>query len=224
MTSMDDSDLRILCHGSTRINPDNPNRRSLIREDPWRMLLRRSSGKRQQGDVAGLLDGRRQTVLVRRAYAGQAPRNDLAALSDELAEHAVILVVDVLDFLDAELANFLAPEKLSPPAAFARRTAGTASATTAAKPRTISTWTISPGSGAFAGTRPFARSRLFWCFRFFSHNSPRISSVCQMSFSSCPRFFAISAIPGHPRRSKTFDRGVRRDCREARREMREPPY
>src|ERR1017187_4482519 len=131
------------------------------------MLLRRSSSKRQQSDVARLLDGRRQTVLVRGANAGQAPWHDLAALGDKLPEHAVILVVDVLEFLDAELANFLAPEKLAAATAFTGRPARPASATTAAKPRTIST-----RPGTVAGTRPLARCRLLWCFRFVSHNSP----------------------------------------------------
>ena len=74
-------------------------------------------------------------MLVRRAYARQPPRHDLAALGDELPEHAVILVIDVFNFLDAELANFLAPEKLASAPAFARRPARPASAT--AKPRTI---------------------------------------------------------------------------------------
>src|ERR1700687_1860430 len=96
---------------------------------------------------------------MRCAYARQAPRHDLAPLGDKLAEHAVILVVDVFNFLDAELANFLAPEKLASATAFARRTARPASTTTAAKPRTIS-----PRSGTFAGTRPLARGRLLWFF------------------------------------------------------------
>ena len=77
-------------------------------------------GEGQQGDVARLLDGSRQPVLVRSAYARQTARHDLAALGDELAEHAVVLIVDVFDFLDAELADLLAPEKFASTAAFAR--------------------------------------------------------------------------------------------------------
>src|SRR5258708_33315997 len=102
-----------------------------------------------------------------RADAGQAPRHDLSALGDELAKHAVVFVVDVFDFFDPELANFLAPEKLASATAFARRPTGPASATTA-KSRTIPT-----------RTRPLARCRMLCCFCLFSHNSPRIS-ICQM--------------------------------------------
>src|SRR5450755_4386725 len=129
------------------------------------MLLRRPSRKRQQRDIARLLDGCRQTVLMRRAHAGQAPRHDFAALGDELPEHAVVLVVDVLDLLDAEFTNFLTPEKLASTAAFARRSARPASTTTAAKPGTISAGSIS------ARTRPLTRCRLLCCSCLFSHNS-----------------------------------------------------
>ena len=69
---------------------------------------------------------------------GQTPRHDLAALGHELPEQPVIFVVDVGDLLGAELANFLAPEKLA--STFARRTArpGTSTTATAAKSRTVS--------------------------------------------------------------------------------------
>jgi len=77
-------------------------------------LLLRSSGEGQQGDVARLLDGPRQTALVRRAYAGQAARSDLAALGDELRQQTHIFVIDRFDFFDAELANLLAPKELAP--------------------------------------------------------------------------------------------------------------
>jgi len=71
--------------------------------------------ERQQRDVARLLDGRRQAMLVRGTDASQAARHDLAALGHELAEHAVVFVVDVFDLFGAELADLLAPEKLRPP-------------------------------------------------------------------------------------------------------------
>src|SRR5579864_6505013 len=104
---------------------------------------------------------------MRRAHAGQAPRHDLAALGHELAQQPVVLVVDVFNFLGAELANFLAPEKLAPAcAALARRPAR--SATAAAISRTIS-----PRPSAFTRSRPFGRCRrLLWCFRLVSHNAP----------------------------------------------------
>jgi hypothetical protein len=50
------------------------------------LVLRRSSGKRQQGNVPRLLDGRSQPVLMRRTYAGQTPGHNLAALGHKLAE------------------------------------------------------------------------------------------------------------------------------------------
>src|SRR5271156_4597241 len=99
-------------------------------------FLRCSSGKRQQCDVACLLDGRGQPVLMRRTHAGQPPGHDLAALRHELPEQTVIFVVDVGNLLGAELANLLAPEKLSP--TFTRRTAGPGSPTTPAETRTVS--------------------------------------------------------------------------------------
>ena len=79
-------------------------------------------------------------MLMRRAYAGQAARDDLAALGYELAEQAIVLVVDVFDFFGAELANFLAPEKFASTTAFAGRAAGTASA--AAEARAIAAGTV----------------------------------------------------------------------------------
>src|SRR5580704_6296084 len=101
------------------------------------LLLRCASGKRQQRDVARLLDGRGQPVLMRRAHSGQPPGHDFAAFGHELPEQPVILIVDVRDLLRAELANFLAPEKLS--STFTRRTAGPGSpAASASEPGTVS--------------------------------------------------------------------------------------
>src|SRR5438045_5547899 len=76
-------------------------------------FLRRSSRKRQQGDIPSLLDRRRQTVLMRCADTSQAPRHNLSALRDKLPQQTVVLVVNVFDLLDAELAYFLAPEELA---------------------------------------------------------------------------------------------------------------
>src|ERR1700757_1614059 len=101
---------------------------------------------------------------MRRAHARQAARNDLAALGDELSEQPVVLVVDVFDLFDAELANLLAPEELaSPGSAFAGRSTRSASAT-------AKSGTISAGSSAFTTRRPLAGCRLLWCFRFVCHN------------------------------------------------------
>src|SRR3984893_7242791 len=95
--------------------------------------LLRTSRKRQQCDIARLLDSPRQTALVRHTHAGQASRSDLAAFSHELRQEPHIFVVDRLDLLDAELAHLFAPEVLA--AAFAGTTgasAGTRTARTAA--------------------------------------------------------------------------------------------
>ena len=49
---------------------------------------------------------------MRRAHAGNAPRRDLAALGDERVQQPHVLVVDVVDLVDAEPAHLLAPEIL----------------------------------------------------------------------------------------------------------------
>jgi hypothetical protein len=51
---------------------------------------------------------------MRSADSGQAARHDLAALGHELREQTHVLVVDILDFLDAELADLLAAKILAP--------------------------------------------------------------------------------------------------------------
>src|SRR4051812_13079949 len=73
-------------------------------------LHRRS--KRQERDVARLLDGIAQPVLVRSADARNAPGHDFAALGDKAAQHPHIFVVDIVDLLDAEAATLLPPEIL----------------------------------------------------------------------------------------------------------------
>ena len=47
------------------------------------------------------------------ADAGQAARNDLAALGDEALQQADIAVADGVDLLGAELADLLAAEELA---------------------------------------------------------------------------------------------------------------
>ena len=63
--------------------------------------------ERQQGDVAGLLDGAGQAALVRGADAGQTARHNLAALGDKALQQANIPVGDRIDLLRAEFANLL---------------------------------------------------------------------------------------------------------------------
>ena len=66
-----------------------------------------------------------QLALVARADAGQAARNDLAALGHEALQQAHVAVADRVDLLRAELADLLAAEELASARA-AARTAGDA--------------------------------------------------------------------------------------------------
>src|SRR4051812_30655621 len=63
---------------------------------------------RNERDLAGALDRRLQLALVLGAGAGNAPRQDLAALRHERPDQLHVLVVDVVDLVRAELAD-LAP-------------------------------------------------------------------------------------------------------------------
>src|SRR3954452_4531345 len=69
-----------------------------------RALLAGVGDVRQERQLAGALHGRRDLVLVTPAGAGDAPRPDLAALRDELAQRVDVLVVDELDLVAAVLA------------------------------------------------------------------------------------------------------------------------
>jgi hypothetical protein len=70
-------------------------------------------GKRQQGNVPGLLDGAGQAALVRGANAGEPPRHDFATLSHKPLEQPDIAVGDRVDLLGAELADFFAAEEFT---------------------------------------------------------------------------------------------------------------
>src|SRR4051794_17068031 len=61
-------------------------------------------------DLPRAFDGRLQFALVLRAGAGDAPRQDLAALGHEGSDELHIFVIDVVDFVRAKLAD-LAPAK-----------------------------------------------------------------------------------------------------------------
>ncbi len=87
-------------------------------------------GEGEQGDVARLLDGERKATLVAGADAGEAARDDLAALGDEALEQADVAVADGVDLFGAELADLFAAEEL----ASARAAAGTACGTGTAAP------------------------------------------------------------------------------------------
>src|SRR6478735_11323541 len=51
-------------------------------------------GEGQEGDDARALDVQREITLMLGAHARNAPRHDLAAIADEITQHARILVVD----------------------------------------------------------------------------------------------------------------------------------
>ena len=61
----------------------------------------------QQGDVPCALDGDGQLTLMGSAGTGGTAGQDLAALGQVTAELSGILVVDVLDLIDAEGTNLL---------------------------------------------------------------------------------------------------------------------
>jgi hypothetical protein len=70
-------------------------------------------GEGEQSNVARLLDGQAKTTLMPCAYTGQATRNDLSPLCDEALQQTNIAVRDSIDLFGAELADLLAPEKLT---------------------------------------------------------------------------------------------------------------
>src|SRR5579863_1964585 len=159
--------------------------------------LRCAAGERQQGYVAGLLDGRGQAMLVRRTNSGQTPGDDFAALGDELAEQAVIFVIDVGDFFGAELADFLAPEKFA--SALARRTAGAGTSAPAASSKTRAV----TAAGTLAKGPRWAVGYGRWCFCFVSHNAPWktvASGSCQWPAKICtaslPELLDAYAVAG----------------------------
>ena len=140
-----------------------------LRNDLARRLRACSAAcERQQGDIASALDSHAQPALVARANSGHAPRQNLAALLDELREDVRALVVDEVHLLDAELADFLLTEILP----FAARPAAGTARTTAAW-STFAPRTAMPTSGpAMAARATFAarRSTVRLClFRFLCH-------------------------------------------------------
>src|SRR5437660_7835747 len=66
--------------------------------------------ERKQRDVTRLLDRVGEPPLVRGAHSRNAAGDDLAALGYERVKHLHVLIVDIVDPLDAEPAYLLAPE------------------------------------------------------------------------------------------------------------------
>src|ERR1039457_70127 len=85
----------------------------IFSENDFHISSRLERGReRQQRDVPRLLDRVREPPLMRRAHARNAARHNLAPLRYEGVQHLHVLVVDIVDLLDAEPANLLAPEIL----------------------------------------------------------------------------------------------------------------
>src|SRR5712691_10328924 len=72
------------------------------------------SNVRYQRQLAGPLDGRLQLALVRGAGARNPARQNLAPLRHEGPQQLHVLVVDVVDFVGAELTDLSAPEQRAP--------------------------------------------------------------------------------------------------------------
>jgi hypothetical protein len=96
--------------------------------------------KRQQRNVPGLFDGSRNATLMRCADTRQPAGNDFPAFSDKALQQTHVAVRDCIDLFNAELANFLAAEKLAP--AWAGNSCGTR------RPR-------ASGAGRWCGLRSF---------------------------------------------------------------------
>jgi hypothetical protein len=130
-------------------------------------LLRRPSRKRQQGNVASLLDGGGKTTLVRSANSRQPAWHDFAAFGHELGQQPNVLVVDSLNLFDAKLADLLTPEILATAFAPSARSTRTRSAAIATAVRAIGTiWTLGP----LCTSRPLLGGSC--CSGFVSHDAP----------------------------------------------------
>src|SRR5712691_6957882 len=86
--------------------------------------------ERKHGRDAGALDRVLELALMQRARSGDTARKDLPPLRDELLQCLDVFVVDVLELLDAELADALAAkEELLLAALRSAGSAGAAAAT-----------------------------------------------------------------------------------------------
>src|SRR6266536_2890429 len=88
---------------------------------------------RQDRQHARALDGGRDLALVERAVAAVPPRDDLAALGQEVLELPLVLVVDLERLVGAEAAH-LAPPEAAPAAAHLVAAAAPAAAALPAAP------------------------------------------------------------------------------------------
>src|ERR1051325_3571412 len=127
------------------------------RHDPRGVRACGAAREGQQRDIARALDGHTQPALMTRTYARHAPGQNLAALLHELRQNVGAFVVDKVDLLDAELADFLLAKILALPARTPARTSRSARATA---------WTAlaPPATGATFTPR---RSAWRWCLFLF---------------------------------------------------------
>ena len=140
-------------------------------------------GERQQGDIAGLLDGAGQAALVRGANAGKPPGHDLAALGHKALQQPDIAVRDGINLLGAELANLLAAEELAAAAG------ATARAVPPGPPADVRRGEVL--AGAWAGPeldRSWARIRSVAC------GAP-VSGAFQWSLQTWCFLFTLSCVP-----------------------------
>ena len=111
------------------------------------LSARGTAGERQQGNVAGALDGDRYRTLVSRAGAQLASGLNLATLADMAAKAGEILVINVTDVIGAVLAYLTATREAATTAATwaSGTTAGAAWATAA-----LTTWAAAALTAAIA--------------------------------------------------------------------------
>src|SRR5690242_17209672 len=147
-----------------------------LRNDLARCLRAGGAAReRQQGDVAGALDGYAQPALMTRADSRHAARKNLAALLHELREDVRALVVDEIHLFDAELANFLLAEILTLAAGTADGTSRATAARSAfaARATMAAAWTAVPARTAFAARRPTVSLCLLLFLGHYFLPSPR---------------------------------------------------
>src|ERR1041385_7186695 len=118
------------------------------------VMNRSIRGERKQRRDARALDRVLKLALMQRAGPGDAARQDLPALRDELLQHLHVLVIDVLELLDAELADALAAVEELLLSALSARTAGLCAAA--------------------APFRPSATTSCSRCHRWFSFSRLRL--------------------------------------------------
>jgi hypothetical protein len=133
-----------------------------------------TAGEREQGDVAGPLDGFAEPALMTGADTCHAARKNLAALLHELRKDVGALVVDEVHLLDTELADFLFAEVLAFAATRAARTAtagtGIAAWSAVAAPRATMTAAGTAVTATRTGVAAFAtrrRAAWGWCLFLF---------------------------------------------------------